>query len=44
MQKKIKVFKPIVDSRFKTNLVLSHDKNQIKSKSVQNHLISKLKL
>ena len=33
-KKKVKVFKPIVDSRFNTNLVSSHDKNQIKSKSV----------
>ena len=33
-KKKVKVFKPIVDSRFNTNLISSHDKNQIKSKSV----------
>ena len=33
-KQKIKVFKPIIDSRFNTNLVLSHDKNQIESKSV----------
>ena len=29
-KKKVKVFKPIVDSRFNTNLISSHDKNQIK--------------
>ena len=31
---KIKVFKPIIDSRFNKDFVFSHDKNQIKSKSV----------
>ena len=41
--KKVKVFKPIVDSRFKTNLVLSHDKNQIKSKSVSKSSDIKIK-
>ena len=42
-KKKVKVFKPIVDSRFKTNLVLSHDKNQIKSKSVSKSSDIKIK-
>ena len=42
-KKKVKVFKPIVDSRFKTNLVLSHDKNEIKSKSVSKSSDIKIK-
>ena len=33
-KQKIKVFKPIIDSRFNKDFVFSHDKNQIKSKSV----------
>ena len=42
-KKKVKVFKPIVDSRFNTNLVSSHDKNQIKSKSVSKSSDIKIK-
>ena len=42
-KKKVKVFKPIVDSRFNTNLILSHDKNQIKSKSVSKSSDIKIK-
>ena len=33
-KQKIKVFKPIIDSRFNKDFVFSHDKNQIESKSV----------
>ena len=33
-KQKIKVFKPIIDSRFNKDFVFSHNKNQIKSKSV----------
>ena len=42
-KKKVKVFKPIVDSRFNTNLISSHDKNQIKSKSVSKSSDIKIK-
>ena len=42
-KKKVKVFKPIVDSRFNTNFVSSHDKNQIKSKSVSKSSDIKIK-
>jgi len=42
-KKKVKVFKPIVDSRFNTNLILSHDNNQIKSKSVSKSSDIKIK-
>ena len=42
-KKKVKVFKPIVDSRFNTNLVSSHDKNRIKSKSVSKSSDIKIK-
>ena len=33
-KQKIKVFKPIIDSRFNKDFVFSHDKNQIESESV----------
>ena len=33
-KQKIKVFKPIIDSRFNKDFVFSHNKNQIKSESV----------
>jgi len=42
-KKKVKVFKPIIDSRFNTNFISSHDKNQIKSKSVSKSSDIKIK-
>ena len=42
-KQKIKVFKPIIDSRFNKNLVLSHDKNQIEAKSVSKSSDIKIK-
>ena len=42
-KQKIKVFKPIIDSRFNKDFVFSHDKNQIKSKSVSKSSDIKIK-
>ena len=42
-KQKIKVFKPIIDSRFKKDFVFSHDKNQIESKSVSKSSDIKIK-
>ena len=42
-KQKIKVFKPIIDSRFNKDFVFSHDKNQIKSKSVSKSSEIKIK-
>ena len=42
-KQKIKVFKPIIDSRFNKNLVLSHDKNQIEANSVSKSSDIKIK-
>ena len=42
-KQKIKVFKPIIDSRFNKNLVLSHDKNQIEAKSISKSSDIKIK-
>ncbi len=42
-KQKIKVFKPIIDSRFKKDFVFSHDRNQIESKSVSNSSDIKIK-
>ena len=40
---KVKIFKPIIDSRFNKDFVFSHDKNQIKSKSVSKSSDIKIK-
>ena len=42
-KQKIKVFKPIIDSRFKKDFVFSHDKNQIESESVSKSSDIKIK-
>ena len=42
-KQKIKVFKPIIDSRFNKNLVLSHNENQIEAKSVSKSSDIKIK-
>ena len=42
-KQKIKVFKPIIDSRFNKDFVFSHDKNQIESKSVSKSSDIKIK-
>ena len=42
-KQKIKVFKPIIDSRFKKDFVFYHDKNQIESKSVSKSSDIKIK-
>ena len=42
-KQKIKVFKPIIDSRFNKYFVFSHDKNQIESKSVSKSSDIKIK-
>ena len=42
-KQKIKVFKPVIDSRFKKDFVFSHDKNQIESKSVSKSSDIKIK-
>ena len=42
-KQKIKVFKPIIDSRFNKDFVFSHDKNQIESESVSKSSDIKIK-
>ena len=42
-KQKIKVFKPIIDSRFNKDFIFSHDKNQIESKSVSKSSDIKIK-
>ena len=42
-KQKIKVFKPIIDSRFNKDFVFSHNKNQIKSESVSKSSDIKIK-